>query len=84
VKDTDCTEFLQRALPRLGMRSAGFRRVRGQVCKRLRRRMAELGLAELTAYRVLLDTLPEEWTRLDGLCRISISRFYRYRRAASI
>jgi chemotaxis protein methyltransferase CheR len=62
------------------MRWVGFRRVRRQVCKRLRRRMAELGLAELTEYRALLGTHPEEWIRLDGLCRISISRFYRDQR----
>jgi chemotaxis protein methyltransferase CheR len=55
VKDADCTAFLQWALPRLGMRWPGFRRVRGQqVCKRLSRRMAELGLAKLSEYRVLL------------------------------
>jgi len=77
MKDADCTEFLQWALPRLGMCWPGFRRVRGQVCKRLRRRIAELGLRELAAYRALLETNPEEWARLDGLCRISISRFYR-------
>lgn len=77
MKDADCTEFLHWALPQLGMRWLGFRRVRGQVYKRLRRRLAELGLAELTAYKALLGTHPEEWTRLDGLCRISISRFYR-------
>lgn len=77
VKDADCTAFLQWVLPRLGMRWLGFRRVRGQVCKRLSRRVAELGFAELSAYRALLETDPEEWTRLDGLCRISISRFYR-------
>jgi chemotaxis protein methyltransferase CheR len=59
------------------MRWAGFRRVRGQVCKRLRRRMADLGLRDPADYRALLKTHPEEWTRLDGLCRISISRFYR-------
>jgi chemotaxis protein methyltransferase CheR len=39
--------------------------------------MAELGLRDLADYRPLLETHPEEWTRLDGLCRISISRFYR-------
>jgi len=77
VKDVDCTQFLQWALPRLGMRWLGFRRVRRQVCRRLRRRMAELGLTELTEYRALLETHPQEWTRLGGLCRISISRFYR-------
>jgi len=79
MKDTDCTEFLQWALSRLGMRWPGFRRVRGQVCKRLGRRMAELGMRDLAAYRALLETHPEEWRRLDGLCRISISRFYRDR-----
>jgi chemotaxis protein methyltransferase CheR len=77
VKDADCTAFLQWALPRLGMRWPGFRRVRGQVCKRLRRRMAELGLRNLAAYRALLETHSDEWVPLDGLCRISISRFYR-------
>jgi chemotaxis protein methyltransferase CheR len=77
MKDRDCTEFLRWALPRLGMRWAGFRRVRGQVCKRLGRRIAGLGLRDLADYRVLLETHPGEWTRLDGLCRISISRFYR-------
>ena len=77
VKDADCTAFLQWALPRLGMRWPGFRRVRGQVCKRLRRRMAELGLRNLAAYRALLETHSGEWVPLDGLCRISISRFYR-------
>ena len=66
VKDADCTEFLQWALPRLAMRWPGFRRVRGQVCKRLGRRMAELGLKESAEYRALLETDPEEWMRLDG------------------
>jgi chemotaxis protein methyltransferase CheR len=33
-------------------------------------------LAELTEYCALLETDPDEWTRLDGPCRISISRFY--------
>jgi chemotaxis protein methyltransferase CheR len=77
MKDAECTEFLRWALPRLGMRWAGFRRVRRQVCKRLGRRMAELALWDLADYQALLETHPQEWTRLDGLCRISISRFYR-------
>jgi len=77
VKDADCIHFLQWALPRLGFRWAGFRRVRGQVCKRLGRRMTELGLKELSDYRALLEKHSEEWRQLDGLCRISVSRFYR-------
>lgn len=74
-----CAEFLQWALPRLGMRWAGFRRVQGQVCKRLRRRLAALGIADLAAYRMRLNQDGEEWTVLDGLTRITVSRFYRNR-----
>jgi chemotaxis protein methyltransferase CheR len=77
MEDRDCTAFLQWALPRLGLRWPGFRRVRGRLCKRLRRRLTELGPRELSEYRALLETHPEEWTRLDGLSQISISRFYR-------
>lgn len=79
MKDPDCVAFLQWALPRLRMRWAGFRKVRGQVCKRLSRRIRELDLADAAAYRGYLAEYPEEWTVLDGLCRITISRFYRDR-----
>jgi chemotaxis protein methyltransferase CheR len=72
-------EFLQWALPRLGLRWAGFRRVRGQVCRRVRRRIAALGLDDLDAYRAYLDAHPDEWEVLDGLTPITISRFYRDR-----
>lgn len=75
----DCVEFLQWALPRLGMRWSGYRRVHRQVCKRLGRRLHELGLASLQAYRERLEAAPAEWARLDALCRITISRFYRDR-----
>lgn len=47
--------------------------------KRLNRRIAELGLEDLTAYRDLLRRDPAEWSRLQALCRIPISRFYRDR-----
>ena len=77
MKDADCIHFLQWALPRLGLRWAGFRRVRGQVCKRLRRRLAALGLKDLSDYRALLEADAAEWRQLDGLCRVSVSRFYR-------
>jgi chemotaxis protein methyltransferase CheR len=79
VDDSDCVAFLQWALPRLGMRWAGFRRVRGQVCKRLRRRLAELGLADLVAYRAHLERDGDEWARLERLTHITISRFHRDR-----
>jgi len=74
-----CVEFLQWALPRLGLRWAGFRRVRGQVCRRLRRRARALGLADLAAYRAHLATHPEEWAEVERLARVTISRFCRDR-----
>jgi chemotaxis protein methyltransferase CheR len=74
---TDCAGFLQWALPRLGYAWPGFRRVRRQVCRRIGRRLQELRLADLEAYRRRLEAEPAEWNVLDGFCRISISRFGR-------
>lgn len=71
--------FLQWALPRLHMRWPGFRKVRKQVCKRIDRRIRELGLNDVESYRLLLEKHAEEWAQLDALCRITISRFYRDR-----
>jgi len=78
--DADCVAFLQEALPRLGLRWQGFRKVHGQVCKRLRRRMKELEIEGFAAYRKQLDNYPQEWTVLDGLTHITISRFFRDKR----
>lgn len=75
----DCVRFLQWALPRLRMRWAGFRKVRGQVCKRIRKRMRALGAESFDAYRARLERDPGEWRPLDACCRVSISRFYRDR-----
>ena len=80
VNDASCVAFLRWALPRLHLRWPGFRKVRRQVCRRIGRRMAELELADIGAYRAYLETHPEEWRRLDALCWIPISRFYRDRR----
>ena len=79
MRDNDCIAFLQWGLPRLKLRWAGYRKVRRTVCKRLRRRLRELNLDRLAAYRGFLENHPEEWARLDALCRIPISRFYRDR-----
>ncbi len=79
MRDAECVAFLQWALPRLRMRWAGFRRVRRQVCRRITRRMRELDLTGFAAYRALLEKHPAEWRTLDGMCRITISRFYRDR-----
>jgi chemotaxis protein methyltransferase CheR len=79
VRKDECIALLQWSLPRLGMRWRGFRKVRGQVQKRIARRMAELGIASAADYRRHLEAHPEEWARLDAMCRISISRFFRDR-----
>jgi chemotaxis protein methyltransferase CheR len=77
VRDSDCTAFLQWALPRLGRSWAGYRKVRRLVCRRVARRLRALGLADLEHYRRHLDADAAERKRLDALCAIPISRFYR-------
>jgi chemotaxis protein methyltransferase CheR len=79
MRDPDCVELLRWAAPRLGLRWEGFRRVRRQVCKRIGRRIAELGLEGIGGYRQHLEAHPEEAAILDALCRVAISRFYRDR-----
>lgn len=77
MTDRECVELLQWAAPRLRLRWEGFRRVRGQVCKRVGRRMKELGLQSAADYRARLEADPTEWEVLDSLCRVTISRFFR-------
>jgi len=60
VNDPDCTSFLQWALPRLDLRWAGFRKVRRQVCKRLKRRMSDLGIEDFGAYRARIEADPAD------------------------
>ena len=79
MRDQDCIDFLLWALPRLGLRWPGYRKVRGTVCKRVTRRIRELCLADLDAYRSRLEADAAEWVRLDAMCRIPISRFWRDR-----
>jgi chemotaxis protein methyltransferase CheR len=79
MRDAEFADFLRWALPRLRLRWEGFRRVRGQVRKRVARRMQELGVPDAAAYRNWLAAHPEEWDALDALCRITISRFWRDR-----
>ena len=79
MTDQECVQFLKWSLPRLRMRWNGFRKVRGQVCKRIDRRLHELGLADTAAYGSLLEQNRDEWEVLDSLCRVTISRFYRDR-----
>jgi chemotaxis protein methyltransferase CheR len=77
VNEAACAAFLGWALPRLQLSPPGFRRVRGQVCKRIGRRLKALGLGGLDEYRGYLEQHPDEWGVLDGMCRVSVSRFYR-------
>ncbi|MGZ4981070.1 MAG: CheR family methyltransferase [Methylobacter sp.] len=77
-------DFLQWALPRLELRWQGFRKVRRQMIKRIARRIEELQLADLDGYRRYLESHAQEWQRLDGFCRITISRFYRDRRVFDV
>ncbi len=79
MRDAEGVQFLQWCLPRLRLRWRGYRKVRRQVYRRIDRRLHALGLADVAAYRAHLERRPEEWAVLDGLCRISISRFYRDR-----
>lgn len=79
MRSAEWVALLQWALPRLGLRWRGFRRVHGQVCKRVSRRARELGLAGARDYRARLESDPAEWAVLDGLCRVTISRFFRDR-----
>jgi chemotaxis protein methyltransferase CheR len=51
--------------------------VRGTVQKRLWRRMRELGFSDTSAYARHLAAHPEELERLDAMCRMTISRFWR-------
>lgn len=77
MRDAACVEFLQTALPRLGLQWPGFRRVRRLVCKRLNRRLRDLGIPDLPGYWIYLERHAGEWHRLNEFCRIPISRFYR-------
>lgn len=81
VRDETFAGFLQWALPRLGLRWAGFRRVRRQVEKRIGRRIRALGLPGVAAYRARLEADPAspEWQVLRAFCAVTISRFHRDR-----
>ncbi len=84
LSDTECTAFLQWALPQLNLRWPGFRKVHAQVCKRLKRRMGDLHIADFAAYRARLEADPAEWRVLDECCHITISRFFRERRVFEV
>jgi len=55
MNDAQCVSLLQWALPSLDLRWPGYRRVRGQVCKRIDRRIRALGLSRTAAYKTYLS-----------------------------
>ncbi len=73
----ECHHFLRWALPCLGLRREGYKKVRRQVCRRIQNRIGELRLPGFAAYRDYLEDHPDEWNTLDTFTRITISRFYR-------
>ena len=77
MRDAEGVQFLQWCLPRLGLRWEGFRKVRRRFYKRIDERMRELGLATISDYRTYLEGHTTEWSILDSLSWIPISRFYR-------
>jgi chemotaxis protein methyltransferase CheR len=79
MTDSEGVQFLQWCLPRLHLRWPGFRKVRRQVYKRINRRLQQLQLPNIDAYRDYLEDHPAEWATLETSCWISISRFYRDR-----
>lgn len=79
LADDEVVAFLREWLPRLGLRWRGFRKVRGQVRKRLGRRLMELGLTDLEAYAGRLEHDADERCELIRMARITISRFWRDR-----
>ena len=79
MSSDECVRLLKSWLPRLGYRWAGYRKVHRTICKRLHRRLRELGVSSLGAYQERLELDPAERSRFDAMCRIPISRFYRDR-----
>lgn len=77
MRDSECVDFLQWALPRLHRRWPGFRKVRGTTCKRIDRHLRALNLSDIGAYRRFLEHNPPEWSVLEALLPITISSFYR-------
>jgi chemotaxis protein methyltransferase CheR len=71
--------FLKEALRLIGFSWRGYRRVRGGLRTRVRRRLRELGLSSLAAYTARLRADPEERLRLGSILNVTVSRFFRDR-----
>lgn len=63
----DCAEFLRWALPLLGFRWEGYKKVHRQVCKRITPLMREAGLEGFDSYKTYLEDHPGEMKVLDSV-----------------
>ncbi len=79
MNDRECVALLGWALPRLGHRWEGYRRVRRRVCRRIAARLRGLGLADAAAYRRRLEADPGEWAALQACLPVTVTRFCRDR-----
>ncbi|MFO0996935.1 MAG: CheR family methyltransferase [Alphaproteobacteria bacterium] len=77
MRQAEGVKFLRWAMPRLGLDWPGFEHCHRQVCKRLKRRIGELGLSGFAAYRNYTLDHDTEWEVIDTCCRVTVSRFYR-------
>ncbi|MCK9275024.1 MAG: hypothetical protein M0P57_08030 [Syntrophales bacterium] len=79
MKDIECTAFLKEYLPKLLFRWPGFRKVRGQVCKRLNR-IEALDLSGLPALWLLLRRNRfqdmNRISKVDFACTIGIGLYH--------
>jgi chemotaxis protein methyltransferase CheR len=71
ITDAEGVQFLQWCLRRLNLHWSGFRKVRRRVYQRINRRLQEVALSNLAAYRTYLEDHPDERATLDSLCWIS-------------
>jgi chemotaxis protein methyltransferase CheR len=74
-----CHELLQDILPKLGYRWAGFRKVRRQICRRIHRRMQDLGINNYHQYMKYIEEHTDEQRLFDSMLDITITRFWRDR-----
>ncbi len=75
----DSPEELRAFLASLGFGWRGFRRKRKLIGPRLRRRLGELGIGDLSAYRDRVARDPDERRRLHILLGVTVTRFFRDR-----
>jgi chemotaxis protein methyltransferase CheR len=74
---TELGDLLEDARIRIGIRPEGFSNFGGLLAKRIKKRARLVGVDGIAAYRAFLATHDDEWTALDAICRVTISRLYR-------